>query len=536
MFDSACPYRSAARISVAWVLLSSVPALAQLPAAAAPIAGRGTLEDAVQSLASQVKELNSTIQGLRAEISESRRETRELRAELNGALEKLSSTSLVANGTEKGASSVPERVPPSTQSPSPAVAWAEPPAAASLDRMEEDQQLLQAKVDEQHQTKVESASKYRVKLSGIALLNLFGNSGAVDNQDVPNLALAPGPTGANGSVGATVRQSEIGLEAYGPTLAGAQVSGSVNFDFMGGFSNVANGVTDNVVRLRTAIMRLDWEKTSLVGGQDVPFFSPLSPTSFASLGYPALADAGNLWTWIPQVRVEHRFTMSEVDAVLLQAGVLDPLSGEPPSSPFYRAPDGGERSRIPAAGSRLAWTHGTGNHALTLGLGGYYSRQSYGAGRTADAWAGTADWSAPLGARFVLSGEFYRGRALGGLGAAQDRSVLFDGPPSFPDSEMVALNTIGGWSQLKFKASESIEFNAAYGQDNPFARDLSYFYEPISYGYTSIAKNQNALFNVIYRPRTDLLFALEYRYLDTLQTGKRMNTAGTINLSMGVLF
>ena len=81
---------------------------------------------------------------------------------------------------------------------------AETPTEARLNRLEEDQQLLQAKVDEQHQTKVESASKYRVKLSGIALLNLFGNSGTVDNQDVPNLALPPGAVATSGSVGATV--------------------------------------------------------------------------------------------------------------------------------------------------------------------------------------------------------------------------------------------------------------------------------------------------------------------------------------------
>jgi hypothetical protein len=33
--------------------------------------------------------------------------------------------------------------------------------------------LVQAKVDEQYQTKVESASKYRVRLSGIVLMNLL---------------------------------------------------------------------------------------------------------------------------------------------------------------------------------------------------------------------------------------------------------------------------------------------------------------------------------------------------------------------------
>ena len=124
------------------------------------------------------------------------------------------------------------------------------------------------------------------------------------------------------------------MEVYGPTLAGAQTSANVNFDFMGGFSNDSNGVTDDLVRLRTATMRLDWTQTSIVGGQDAPFFSPLSPTSFASLGYPEFADAGNLWTWTPQVRVEHRLNISEADRLLLQGGLLDPLSGEAPSSQY----------------------------------------------------------------------------------------------------------------------------------------------------------------------------------------------------------
>jgi hypothetical protein len=531
MLKGSPPVRWLAVCTVAWMVLRALPMSAQVAPSPPPAANQATLEEAVKTLAGEVRELNSTIQELRAEVSESRQETSRLRQEMNGALERLGPTGVAANRQAALAVSAP-----SAELNHAASSTVESPSDARLDKLVEDQQLLQAKVDEQHQTKLESASKYRVKLSGIALLNLFGNSGAVDNQDVPNLALAPGASGANGSVGATVRQSEIGLETYGPTAGGGQVSGNVNFDFMGGFSNVANGVTESVVRLRTATMRIDWARTSLVGGQDAPFFSPLSPSSFASLGYPAFADAGNLWTWTPQVRVEHRLTLSEADGLLVQAGILDPLSGEPPDAEYYRTPDAGERSRIPAAGTRLAWTHGVGDHALTLGVGGYYSRQSYGAGRTTDAWAGTADWNAPLGSRFVVSGEFYRGRAIGGLGGAEDRSVLFNGQPTYSDSEMVALDTIGGWAQLKFKASPTIEFNAAYGQDNPFAKDLRYFDEPVGYGYTSIAKNQNALLNIIFRPRSDLLFGLEYRYLDTFQTANRTNTAGIINISMGVLF
>ena len=59
--------------------------------------------------------------------------------------------------------------------------------------LEEEYQLLSGKVDDQYQTKVESASKYRVRLSGIVLMNLFSNQGVVDNIDLPTLAYrAPG--------------------------------------------------------------------------------------------------------------------------------------------------------------------------------------------------------------------------------------------------------------------------------------------------------------------------------------------------------
>ena len=511
--------------------VAEYPLCAQTPGPAPP-AKSPALADAVQALVGQIQELSATVRELRSEVSQSREETQALRGELRGALEKLS---LPGSNPAALAKATPPPAPPPASAPPPA---AKPDAQteARLAQLEEGQQLLEGKVNEQYQTKVESASKYRVKLSGIALLNVFGNSGTVDNQDVPNLALVSGSTGTSGSVGATVRQSEIGLEVYGPDLGGARVSGDVNFDFFGGFSNTANGVTSNLVRMRTATVRLDWTHTSIVAGQDAPFFSPLSPTSFASLGYPAFSDAGNLWTWTPQVRIEHRIQLAGKEQLLLQGGLLDPLSGESPSGEYYRTPDAGEQSRKPAVGSRLAWMHGDGDHSLTVGLGGYYSRQNYGAGRTMDAWAGTADWNLPMGRRFALSGEFYRGRALGGLGAAEGRSVLFSGTESSPTSEIEGLNTVGGWTQLKFRATESIEFNAAYGQDNPFTSDLRYFYAPTSAGYTYVGKNQSEFFNVIFRPRSDLLFALEYKNLDTQSMHNGVYKAGDVNLSVGVLF
>ena len=73
------------------------------------------------------------------------------------------------------------------------------PIEQRVGTLEDDEQLLTEKVNQQYQTKVESASKYRVRFSGMVLFNLFGNGGTVDNQDVPTLALEPGPLQESGS-------------------------------------------------------------------------------------------------------------------------------------------------------------------------------------------------------------------------------------------------------------------------------------------------------------------------------------------------
>lgn len=267
-------------------------------------------------------------------------------------------------------------------------------------------------------------------------------------------------------------------------------------------------------------MRLDWARTSLVVGQDAPFISPLSPTSLASLGYPAFSFSGNLWTWNPQARVERRFNVSETGTFSLQAGIFDPI----PRS-----------SEQPGYATRLAWSYGDSDRPLTLGVSGYYLRQNRGAERTVDGWNGAADWLIPLGSRVEVSGEFYRGRAIGGLGAAQGRSVVSDGPESDPASSIAGLNTVGGWAQLTFKASNTVEFHAAHGQDQPFSRDLRRFVPAGTYN-ASISRNRGEMFNVIYRPRTDLVFSLEYRRLKTWRVSTDGEKAHHLNLGVGVLF
>jgi len=522
------------------ISLPRVSVAQQPEAAAATTAQDASLTETVKQLQQQVNELRSIVSDLRNESEQYRTETRALREELRSAVTRIPRQ---APGVNEEVASVQlgeqaETKPPEAGSAQSDSTQSQSSAAARLAKLEEEYDLLTGKIDDQYQTKVDSQSKYHVRLSALALLNLFTTRGEVDNADLPGLANEPDAFGRANSTGLSFRQSQIGLEVFGPEIAGARARGDVHFDFAGGFPNTPNGVTFGLIRLRTGTIRFDWPHTSLVAGQDSPFFSPLSPTSFATVAEPAFAYAGNLWTWTPQIRVEHRITTSENSNLTIQGGILDGLTGEP-SAPWVRNAQAGEYSRQPAYASRVAWSHGLFGQTMTFGAGGYYSRQNWGLNRNIDAYAGTLDWTVPFTSRLALTGEFYRGRALGGLGGGLYQSALYNGYPTNPATSIRGLDAIGGWSQLKYRASSKLEFNAGVGQDNPFASELRAFpYSAYQVNQQNgvVTRNQNELLNVIYRPRSDLIFSAEYRHIATYEPDNTRYTADHVNLVMGILF
>jgi len=516
------------------------------PARSAPTEPADSLSVIVHELSEQVRDLRVSLAEMRSDSERAHAETNELRHQIEQLRAERSGTGAPEMGpgmsfapltskTRAFAGSHPAAMEAQTGVP----ADPDPQENAQAGRVasiEEQYDLLSGKIDDQYQTKVESASRYRMRISGIALVNLFSNQGTVDNIDLPMLAYARQPGESGGSFGATVRQSEIGFEVFGARVAGARTKADLQLDLAGGFPSVPNGSNSGLMRLRTATLRMDWDNTSLIAGQDALFISPNSPTSFASLAIPALSYAGNLWSWAPQIRVEHRVPFGETSSLLFQGGILDPVSGETPGTSPYRAAGPGESSRQPAYGTRTAWTRDISGHPLRIGAAGFYGRQDYGYGRTVDTWAGMADLEVPLGARFSIDAKFYRGRALGGLYGGLGQSVLFDGIPTYASTEVIGLNTVGGWSQLKYQVTRKLELNVAFGMDNPYARDLKYFLYPQSYAGTPLQRNRAGFANVIYRPRSDLLLAAEYRQMETNSSATGLNGAGHLNLTMGVLF
>lgn len=503
-----------------------------------------TILNSLHDLQEQVRQLRALVDDMRAENAQSRAEVQQLHQEVQsvrGLLERTaapgSSAQVLSQPSTYGLNS-PEGAENTAQSAQDQSTQGQSSGSVEdrIQKLEESTSLLNSKVDEQHQTKVETASKYRARLSGIVLMNVFRNQGASNNLDLPDYAKPTPFETPTANLGFTMRQSEIGLEIFGPTVAGARTSANVQFDFAGGFPATGNAVNFGIVRLQTASLRFAWEHTSVVAGQDSLFVSPLTPTSFASLSIPTFAYAGNLWGWTPQLRVEHRFDLSEQQTLTLQGGILDNLDWEFPPDPFFRTAHAGERSGQPAYGVRTAWSRPVWEHPLTFGAAGYYGRQNWTYGRYVDAWAGMLDWQVSLAPRVGLSGEFYRGRGIGGLGAAEGRSVVYGADPFSPYSPLRGLNDIGGWSQLKFQLTSKLEFNAVFSDDNTYTADVRGFALDQNNFVPILGRNRGMLANVVFRPRSDLLLSAELRRLRSFPVYSNSNVTNQINLAMGILF
>lgn len=459
------------------------------------------------AVAVQLRELAAQLAQMRQELADSRKESSDLRRQMDEMRAQLQAL--------RGGSSAPEGVP-----------------VLTAEQLTEEHELLAAKVDDQYQTKVESSSKYRVKLSGMALFTAGLTQGSVNNLDAPGFAEQRAPGDSAGALTATLRQSIFGLDVEGPVWLGAKTRGEIRADFFGAMPSVADGVTTGFVRLRTARFGMDWKNTSIEVGQEAPFFSPLTPTSLISTAYPAMWNSGNLWTWTPQVNVTHKFGKPDSTRFVLKYGVLDALSGSVPVEEYDRSASAGERNRTPATAVRI----GTERGKASAGAGFYYARQNWGYSRRVDSWAATADWELPLGRYFTFTGELYRGRAIGGLGGGAGSSVLLSGAITKSWTRILPIESGGGWAQLKLKPAQRWEVNAAYGGDFPLRGSIPTF--PAIYGAEEYkpARNASGSANIIYQPRNNLMFSIEYRRLWTSPFDEPQHRAHHIGIGAGILF
>src|ERR1700689_1675485 len=212
------------------VLRCSIPGFAVLlcvsvSALRAQTVSQGELVKKVQLLTDAVGRAQSQVEESQKELAELRRQLDEVRRQMNGG---------AADADPADAEQL----------------------AAQVEALKENQTMQQSEIATHEQSKVESESKYPVKLSGLILLNGFVNTTKVDMPAAPATAL-PGV----GSTGVTMRQTVLGVDARGPHVFGASSRADLRTDFFGSTEGGGLYSAAGLVRLRTRHAALDWGNT-----------------------------------------------------------------------------------------------------------------------------------------------------------------------------------------------------------------------------------------------------------------------------------
>ena len=354
--------------------------------------------------------------------------------------------------------------------------------------------------------------------------------------------MRPTSTSGDGSLGAGLRQTILGIEGDGPRIANARTSANVSLDFFSGVSYTSYGTSAGVVRMRTARVGFDWTNDSLQVGLVAPLLSPRSPDSFATVAEPSMAGAGNLWTWAPELRYTHRFPVQEGNRFQFEFGLWDSPAAGYNSNVLFRTSSPAELAQQPAYETRVSYG-AVRDHGLQLGLGGYYSRQAYPGYQgypgteNLDSWATTADWRVPLGQHLEITGEGYRGRSIAGLGGGVYKDVVAGTDPITGAAVLHPLNALGGWTQFKSRFNSSLETNFSIGQDNGFASDFHAVVQSPAAGATQLrARNKMVVANLIFRPRTYIILSPEYRRIWSWPISSSGSTLDVYTFSIGYQF
>src|SRR6185312_15487546 len=136
----------------------------------------------------EVDDLRSSLAATKSELQQCRQDIAELQAQMRTLQQQL--------GVQ------PHPAPAAASSDFPTLSDINNNPAAGKPETTPDQDMVAEKVAEFEQTKVETVSKYKLRVSGMVLMNTYSNVGAVDVTDLPNLAFRHSLGDTGGDFGA----------------------------------------------------------------------------------------------------------------------------------------------------------------------------------------------------------------------------------------------------------------------------------------------------------------------------------------------
>jgi len=354
-------------------------------------------------------------------------------------------------------------------------------AASEQPPLNERVAVNEQRVAEQAQTKVEASQKLPLALTGMLLFNAFSAS------KIPELGDAASQVYRSSNSGATLRQTQLGLQFQGPHLPGdGQVHGFLSMDFFNGPSYLGA----DWLRIRRGAISFDWQDRSLSFGQDKPLIAPRQPNSLAEVGIPPLAGAGNLWLWLPQARYEERHKLGLSSGITAQLAVME--TDESRATVPMEYAETLEQVR-PALEGRVAFWHKFDDVRRFEIAPSFHLSTTHVGGSSVPSRIASFDWLIVPWSKIEISGTAFHGRNVASLGALE-QGFSIDG------DEIRPIHSSGGWTQVSVPVTSRLTWNLFSGLESDRAKDL------VPGGIT---RNLAYASNVMYRIGPNVLISLE---------------------------
>jgi hypothetical protein len=370
--------------------------------------------------------------------------------------------------------------------------------------LEEQVAVQTARIEEQAQTKVESGQRFPIRIKGMLLFNTFLNSKQDGGEQYPSVA---GTRGEYSSGGASLRQSVLGFDYGGPEVfGGGKLRASLLMDFFGG----SGQALDQSLRIRTANMQIDWKSRSLMMGIDKPIFAPREPSSLAQVGVSPLTGAGNLWMWLPQVRVEQSFHFSDTSAVQAQLGVVQTRETVNYQGIVNSAIEV-EPAR-PGVEGRVQFSHDFGAGRRFELAPGFHFSTSHVEHAAVPSQLFSMDWLVSPWRKVEFTGALFTGQNVTHLGTGG----VGQGFVVFGPQQVKPLHSQGGWAQLAIPLTDRLAFHFFSGaqDDRDPALPSGQIGRNLAYGA-----------NFFYHLAPNVIVSLETSQVRTsyIQMGHRLN-------------
>ncbi|HTX38216.1 MAG TPA: hypothetical protein VME43_24470 [Bryobacteraceae bacterium] len=383
-------------------------------------------------------------------------------------------------------------------------ASANPPEAPQS--LEDKVAIEQQRIEEMAQTKVEASEHFPIRITGMALFNAFLDSRESGGVEYPLVATSPGP----GEAGATFRQTILGLDFRGPTTFwGGSVHGNVYMDLFG---------TGTTLRMRTGEIEIDWLTRSIMVGVEKPIFNPREPSSLAQVGVSPLTGAGNLWLWLPQVRVEQDFHFSQNTGLRAQMGVIETRETGPYTGSTFT---GTVEAARPGLEGRYEFFDNLDSDRHLEMAAGFHSSVTHAGGASIPSNLFSLDWGLNPLRKIEFSGAFYSGQNVAPLGEGYQQGF------GFYAGEAEAVHSRGGWGQITLHLLPRVDFHLFSGEQNDRASDL------IS---GRIARNLLFGWNLYFRLAPNVLLGPEITQLRTLYLDQGVRINNHYDLALAYLF